>query len=538
MITRKEAILNSRILHDNDEWTVAIPLTEEAAIFWGQGTDWSISKLSNNEFEKRNALAPQIIMIFHDARDKWLFRVNNKEVSITEHRGLKNESVDVDLHWHLVSDLLFAALSINKKTVPLIPEHHRNDRCLQIMNDLGITDSQKKKYKTTKSCLRHVRKDPGNIKNVPYGLLTEEICLAAVSANGDALSLIPVPYRTRPVCKAAVKKFPFAFSKIPTAFRDEELSEIAIAGALDLLHAVPPKVYSNEFFNRLAVKHDFYLVERLSNNPETAAFVTEELCLISANNTRGAQLNFVPKKFRTIDVCKAAVKVWGDNLEHVPANLIDAEMCLLAVQNDGHALEYVPMSLRSKSICLAAVTNAGKAVRYVPHNRLFDETLWLAAVSQDGEMLEYVPEHLRTDDIYLAAIKQNGTMLRLVPEYLAEGLIKIALKQNAEALEYVPDSLKTQAMCDNAVKRCFLALSHVPERFLNEELCWLALKNDPWAIQFMPKEAQTIEMCEFVYRIDSTFSRFMSDENKNIVQGKIPKQNWSTDGIYAELIGA
>jgi len=72
------------------------------------------------------------------------------------------------------------------------------------------------------------------------------------------------------------------------------------------------------------------------------------------------ELEYVPTKYKTAELCKTAVKHSGWSLEHVPAELKTPELCELAVNNFGMALEFVPEGLRSSALCELAVEDYGK----------------------------------------------------------------------------------------------------------------------------------------------------------------------------------
>lgn len=63
---------------------------------------------------------------------------------------------------------------------------------------------------------------------------------------------------------------------------------------------------------------------------------------MSSVQSNGANLEFVPEKYRTEDVCR------------------------LAVMNDGNALKFVPNEMKTKEICVAAVKENYEALEFVP----------------------------------------------------------------------------------------------------------------------------------------------------------------------------
>lgn len=58
----------------------------------------------------------------------------------------------------------------------------------------------------------------------------------------------------------------------------------------------------------------------------------------------------------------------GANLEFVPEKYKTADLCNVAVLNDGMALKYVPTELRTKELCMAAVKQNDQAYDFIPEN--------------------------------------------------------------------------------------------------------------------------------------------------------------------------
>jgi hypothetical protein len=128
------------------------------------------------------------------------------------------------------------------------------------------------------------------------------------------------------------------------------------------------------------------------------------------------QLQYVPRKYRTLQIYKAAIatdpynfidmsaqetcpeirmyalKVSGLLLKHLSYNTYKDE-CLLAVRQNGLALQYVPDRLMEYEICLEAVKQNGKSLEHVPHS-FIDYKMCLQAVIQNPEAINNVPKRL------------------------------------------------------------------------------------------------------------------------------------------------
>ncbi len=53
-------------------------------------------------------------------------------------------------------------------------------------------------------------------------------------------------------------------------------------------------------------------------------------------------LEFIPEKYKTLELYKLAVENGGSALEYVPEQYITLELCRYAIQNNIWSLKYVP----------------------------------------------------------------------------------------------------------------------------------------------------------------------------------------------------
>jgi hypothetical protein len=158
------------------------------------------------------------------------------------------------------------------------------------------------------------------------------------------------------------------------------------------------------------------------------------------------ELEDVPEKYKTAELCLLALKTNGHELLYVPEKLKTAELCLTAIMLDGCALQYVPEKLRTVELCLAAVKKSGYSLEYVPENFKTAE-LCLTAVKENFWAIVHVPEKLKTAELCLAAIegieaiKADTNDLDIVPDdhmiaelYLKAGKTQRKLKDGKKNL--------------------------------------------------------------------------------------------------------
>jgi hypothetical protein len=394
-LDRDKAYEESRILRqDPDGFTIAVPLTEFAAKWWGRGTRWCTSAERDNRFWQYHKDAPLIVVVIPELKEKGKF-----QLWITEGSGQFMDGADqrppkdrVAEYWPRFERLMLHAVAQNGHALKWVPENLRTDEMCRIA----------------------VAENGGALEHVPQKLCTDEMCRIAVAEDGRALYYVSEKLRTDEMCRIAVARDGESLYYVPEALRTEEVCKIAIAqaGAQNglALHYVPEKLRTNE------------------------------MCRIAVSQN-GEALGSVPRCLRTADLCRIAVAKNGLALGYVPQKLHTEEMYEIAVAQNGLALEYVPKKLRTEEMCRIAVAKDGGALYYVSEKLRTDEMCRIA-VAQNGRALEYVPEKLRTEEIYRLAVAQNGRILQHVPESLrTEEMCKIALSQNDQALVYVPEAL-------------------------------------------------------------------------------------------------
>jgi len=124
----------------------------------------------------------------------------------------------------------------------------------------------------------------------------------------------------------------------------------------------------------------------------------------------GWDLEHVPKKFITPEICLAAVQRHGNALAHVPEEFITPEICLAAVTNSGFALFYVPWKLQTTEMCLIALKEGEDikgAIFYYMSPECITPGMYVVFVNKRGANLKIVPNEFKTPEVCLAAIRQN-----------------------------------------------------------------------------------------------------------------------------------
>jgi hypothetical protein len=391
-LDRDKAYSESRILsQDPDGFTVAVPLSEFAAKWWGKGTRWCTAAEKDNQFWQYHKIAPLIVVLIPELKEKGKFQlwVTKNDVQFMDAADEPVSEVLITEYWPRFEAVISFALRQNGGALLHVPEDLRTEELCRIA----------------------VAQNAGALLHVPADLLTDEIYRIAVAENGWALEYVPEKLRTDEMCRIAIAQDSRALGYVPGRRRTDELCRFAVAKNGLALRNVPPDLR------------------------------TEEMCR-SALAQDGWALQYVPQNLLTDDLCRIAVAQNGEALCHVPEKLRTAELYGIAVAQNGWALEYIPERLQTDEMCCIAVAQNGRALRYVPEPLRTDE-LCKIAVTQDGRALEYLPEKLCTDEMCRIAVAQNANAFYHVPEkLLTEEMCRIAVAQNARALNHVPRAMR------------------------------------------------------------------------------------------------
>jgi hypothetical protein len=392
-LDRDKAYTESRILRqDPDGFTIAVPMTEFAAKWWGRGTRWCTAAEKDNRFGQYHEEAPLIVVVIPALNEKGKFQIWASKRSVQFMDAADNPVSEILIieYWRRFEPVIFFSLRQNGRALHYVPDDLRTEELWRIA----------------------VAQDGEALEYVPEHLRTDEFCRFAVAQDGGALVHVPKKLRTDEMCRIAVAQNGWALDYVPEALRTEEMCRIAVAQNGWALRDVPQKLCTEEMC-RIAVAQDGLAFEYVP-----WSLRTEEMCRIAVAQN-GQALVHVPKELRTEAICRIAVDQNGGALYLVPENLRKDEMCRIAVAKIGGALRYVPWDLRTEDLCRIAVAQNGWALGHVP-TQLRTEELCRIAVAQDGEALQNVPEDLRTEEICKIAVEQNGRSLEHVPGTLRD----------------------------------------------------------------------------------------------------------------------
>lgn len=383
----------SIILLDQNDITIAVPLTIEAAKWWGRGTRWCTAADKDNAFYSYHEDAPLIVIDLKKDGKFQLF-VDRSDFQFTDANDSELSKATIKKHWKQFAPVLKWAIERNAYAFSMIPNNEKDyPLCLKAVTHYGATFLDTPPiHRDAQLCLEAVKNNGRMLPHLPEEHLTLETCMAAVKQDGTVLKNVPKKYRSRALCLEAVKQAGTALQYVPKKHLDRSLCLAAIRQNGEALRMVPsghqdyalcleavqqngsaledvPVEFRDEIMCLEAVKETS---DALSFVP--AHLMNHELCLFAAQNSKQTSLVYIPPEFQTYDVCLVEVKKEGLQLSHVPAEIKDYSLCLEAVRNNGNALKAVPGIYLDLNICLEAAKRTNRALAYVPME-YFEEAL-------------------------------------------------------------------------------------------------------------------------------------------------------------------
>jgi len=455
----------TRILRqDPDGFSIAVPLTEFAAKWWGEGTRWDMAEKDERHFSQSYEVFHNRMNVVVTLSDGvFLFQISNNTCRIKNVKNGNVPAVEVWSYWTQLEPLISHAIEFDGHMLEYVPPE----------------------FRSLELCRSAVRKHGAALQFVPNELKIPEICELAVSQSGYALRYIPEALRTVDLCEIAVQTYGKALWEIPADLSIEP----------DRLFKIWEAAIKNDAFALDAIS------QRIFDSTNIRSAETKALCKAAVAQD-GRILSIVPPELITKDLCTTAVTESGHNICLVPECFRSSEIFELAVDSDraGHfhfpALAHVTLRFYTGGLCDRAVRKNSRALRYVlPEHRSKD--LCEAAVRQNGLALRDVPWHMR--DLYLCqiAVSQNGEALGEVPrQYHSKNICEIAVRQNGQALKYVPEELLTPRLYELAVQQNWKVWDIVPPNVRKKISSALSLPTPEWMPDMLDRLAEAVNCAE------------------------------------------
>lgn len=355
------------------------------------------------------------------------------------------------------------------------------------------------------------------LQHVPEEMKTPQMCLAAKDASPDPeyehLGLVAyVPFPN--VCMEYLKE----------ASGNIDVYEVFTAIRKDVL---------NPDIVQLAIDLDANCFKFVPDDLKT-----EELCLkvIKETGASGEVFDYIPEHLKTDQTYKLAVETNETALKWVPIEKRSYEMCLSAVERDGYQLEFVPERMKTEDICQIALDNCDKPVTVQGYNVISDipyPDICLKAIEKFELNVEplvlygFINENVynQSQEIARRAIQADGLCIGYIPDkFLNEELALTAVSNTYETvkvLSQIPDELCSLELCERIAKIQPSAIIFLPDEKITPELCLMALKNynptlygekdDTNLINKFPEE---IKKGKNIFTFNQRLEKILTDKDK------------------------
>ena len=348
---REAARAESTILLEQDGWTVAVPKSKRAAIWWGRGTRWCTSSEQSDAFESYTNRGPLIVFLRPDGEKFQFHAATNQFMDAPDNEANPESALTSMPQDTPTARALLAAL---------FPDGGEKDDLHFAVAHLGLPLNRvPEEWRDYGLCLDAVKAYGRALEDVPLAIRDRTMCMEAVRSKGSSLEFVPDRLKNRSMCRTAVEKYGPAVQHVPERLRSREM-------VLD------------------AIRRDT------------------------------ATLRFLPRDLHDRDLCIEAIRN-GGSLGSVRYDLIDRDMCLEAVRKDGLNLHWVPEQWVDREMCFEAARGEGQFVlRDVP-DELCDREFFLEAVKNHASVPFDAPAHLLTLEICMDAVRINKKALSYIP---------------------------------------------------------------------------------------------------------------------------
>lgn len=430
---RAKAYADSLILAETDDWTVAVPLTVEAAKWWGKGTQWCTAGDENNMFEWYHKTGPLIVMVMSDGT-KVQFHVNDEECQFMNENDEPVHDDWITGHKDRLKSLFRWAVKQQGIAFENTPD--------------AIVDAE--------IILDYLRSPKANLYHVSKDMITQEMVDLAMATSGRGISFVPEKFKTDDMYLKALATNPQALNELPVHLASRDLFLDTVRRDGTALEGV--KLFFEEFMTREIVNA---AIEENGNAlqyvPER--FVTREMTLKAASTARFfRELNYsVSPKWKDLEYYTVAVTANGKAIGEVPSHMRSQELVELAMETYPRAIHWLPETAKTPDVVRAAIEKDPSVFSVIGHGDLPSDLI-RKIVKADCRFLSHFREEQLCLEVCLDAVRASKANLQHVPMAFYE-----AVEEQMKAFDYRPDWQKDEAFLDG------LKAAFVPKPELDEE---------------------------------------------------------------------
>lgn len=218
--------------------------------------------------------------------------------------------------------------------------------------------------------------ESSNLKYIPNHLKNYDMCFDAVHDIGRNLQYVPDNLMTYELCKLSVQNKSRPSLYTPRGGNDEFYllafdCNKYIRQSKSKTHTSKKHGLLLKYSSRAPIE-----IQRISIYDESYIEIDipdfeidrpyNEIC--SLGDIYYHNLEFVPEKFITFEICKMAIEISEHAIRVVPNTVQNYyKLCKLAVRKNGDTIKYIPIENLNRKLCKIAVKSNGNNIRYIPN---------------------------------------------------------------------------------------------------------------------------------------------------------------------------
>ena len=338
----------------------------------------------------------------------------------------------------------------------------------------------------------------------------------------------------------SIKKFKreLSLEYIPEELRTEKVCVIALSEDFPAnIGYVPTGIKSESFFSK-RIQSERKALEIVG----TRSFMP---------GNKDILLQYIPKKFKTIDVCQVAVENNASNIKYVPNEILTAKFLKEMAMVNGEVIQFLPEDQKTEELCRKAFENNIDTIMYMPESlirqadceRYITESFSISGIPKkylnpsllakgvrgkrtrdDRLFFNNLPNEFKTPELMLELISLDATYLRRFDTVFAElGMINPAtflnmVALNGECLQHVPKKLLTDQICLTALNTQFEEyqrsgrkirnieiLKFFPKSLINEVVASKSLSVNENNLRYIPEKLKTEELIKVATASSSSY---------------------------------
>jgi hypothetical protein len=388
----------SKLLFENNEWLVIVPLDKDSSCFYGSDTKWCSAKKFHNKYEEYFYDSELLLIYFINKKTnkKYALVVNERDRDDIEYFDEEDKKIKKDNFLNLIGDIqlkqilddalgLDTAEEANKnrkkyresiaKIERLMPTVDKGEHNVELENLLIYTKNKNKVFEYIKTV--------GRSDNYIV-----ELQFVAVNMLGKSIKFFKNPPEI--VVLEAIEQNPRAIKYVVEPSEQMQLAAVAQNGSV---------------------------IEYIKNPSEKVQ--------LEAVSDDGLSIRFLDNPSDEVKLAALAQAGLAIQFLKNPSE----DMQLASVKQNGKAIRYIENP--TERVQMMSVSRNGLAVEYIENP---SERVQMMAASRNGRALQFFENP--SDKVKITALKNNGNAIQFI-ENPSDIMKRIAVQQNPNSYKFI-----------------------------------------------------------------------------------------------------